>query len=294
MKTSPCWLAVLFIAGFLAVSAQPVSPTTSIEVPTNSLKTSATITLGQLTYSYAPIGPRAPYTLPIGTRIELVPKATGTENTLVTWYKDGHAIGTGIGSRVIESATPADSGNYQALAENAGTASVAVLVTEGAQRLLNVSTRGRIDTNQRTLISGFAVQPGPLATLLLVRAVGPALQAYGVADALAAPQLKVFDAQGREQQVVYQGPVEGVTVYPTPAQAAATVGAFALPGNGKDVARIYLLSGGVYTAQLSSADGGNGTALLEIYEVPLATEPTIYPSPPIISVPVTTAQAGGG
>ena len=48
-----------------------------------------------------------------------------------------------------------------------------------------------------------------------------------------------------------------------------TVGAFALTDpNSKDAALLVTLPPGVYTAQVSGADGGTGVALVEVYDVP--------------------------
>ena len=48
----------------------------------------------------------------------------------------------------------------------------------------------------------------------------------------------------------------------------SALGAFALTAGSKDAALLVTLDPGVYTAQLSSADGSSGTALVEIYQLP--------------------------
>jgi len=48
----------------------------------------------------------------------------------------------------------------------------------------------------------------------------------------------------------------------------ATVGAFAYVAGGKDAAIIVSLPAGGYTVTVSGADGGSGTAIVEVYELP--------------------------
>jgi hypothetical protein len=59
----------------------------------------------------------------------------------------------------------------------------------------NVSTRLPVGTGDNALIEGFIVQ-GPAGSIkkILVRAIGPSLAAFGIADALANPTLEIFDA----------------------------------------------------------------------------------------------------
>ena len=49
--------------------------------------------------------------------------------------------------------------------------------------------------------------------------------------------------------------------------AFAAAGAFSLPDVSKDAALVVTLEPGVYTAQVSGADGTPGVALVEIYEL---------------------------
>ncbi|MBM3842026.1 MAG: hypothetical protein FJ397_01980 [Verrucomicrobia bacterium] len=111
------------------------------------------------------------------------------------------------------------------------------------------------------LIAGFVVAGNTPATVL-VRAVGPALAAFGVDDAAGDPKLEMFrgttflaennDWNG-DRQV---------------AALAASVGAFPLPLNGsKDAVLLLTLPPGTYTAQTIDTDRRGGSALLEVYEI---------------------------
>jgi hypothetical protein len=125
-----------------------------------------------------------------------------------------------------------------------------------------------------TLIGGFWID-GSTPKTVLIRGSGPALSGYGVANPLQAPVLNVYDVNGNliatNQGWGSQASVSGS---PYPAADEATVasditatGAFAYTG-GNDTAVVLTLPPGGYTAQISGAGGGSGTALFEVYEVP--------------------------
>ena len=56
--------------------------------------------------------------------------------------------------------------------------------------LANISTRGFVNTGQGQLIGGFIIRGGP--KLVLIRALGPSLTAFGVSPVLADPQVQLF------------------------------------------------------------------------------------------------------
>jgi len=158
-------------------------------------------------------------------------------------------------------------GSYTCVATNAsGTAAsdaATISLTGSADlgRLVNISCRAVVGAGG-TLIAGFVID-GSTARTVLVRASGPALGAFGVAGALADPELGL-----------YFGPAEldsnsGWGGDPHVAAAAAAVGAFAWTSPAShDSALLVTLPPGAYTAQVSGASGDTGVALIEVYEVP--------------------------
>jgi hypothetical protein len=109
------------------------------------------------------------------------------------------------------------------------------------------------------LIAGFAVT-GDVAKTLLIRGVGPKLATFGVGDRLTDPKIEVRTVG----DVMLAANDDW-----SPSVAAATPGlGFAFDAGSKDAALLVTLPPGAYTAQLSGADGGTGTGLIEIYEVP--------------------------
>jgi len=126
-------------------------------------------------------------------------------------------------------------------------------------RMLNVSVRGNVGGANGALIAGFVIG-GTQPKLVMVRGVGPTLAGFGVAGAVANPQVSLFsgstvvaanDDWGNNAEV---------------AQAAVRVGAFPLPANSADSALLAVLSPGIYTIVVNAVTGP-GQVLAEVYEV---------------------------
>jgi hypothetical protein len=130
-------------------------------------------------------------------------------------------------------------------------------------RLVNISARADVGGGN-ALIAGFVIA-GPASKTLLVRGIGPTLAQFGVAGALADPQVTI----SRGEAVIatndnwYDAP-NALRITTT----AADVGAFALATTSRDAAILISLPPGSYTAQVSPATTGTGGALIEVYEVP--------------------------
>jgi hypothetical protein len=192
----------------------------------------------------------------------------------VTWYRNGARLNAPGPVLEVTAARREDSGYYTAAittfpASSLHAEQVLVRVEENRrQRMVNLSTRAKISATQPFFITGFVVSSSAGSTrekkFLLVRAVGPRLANFGVLEPLADPVVQVFAADGsRVEDPVYPA------VYPRPVDyATARVGAFPLPLGTRDVAILYQLPEGVFSARVSSASGGTGNVLLEIYDVP--------------------------
>jgi hypothetical protein len=132
-----------------------------------------------------------------------------------------------------------------------------------APTIVNASTRAYVGTGDRILIPGFVV--GGSGTLrVLIRAVGPTLQVFGVGDALANPRLSLLSGNtivaANDDWATDNSVAELQAV-------AAHVGAFALPLGSRDAALVVSLSAGAYTVAVSGASDAVGTALFELYVV---------------------------
>ncbi len=134
-----------------------------------------------------------------------------------------------------------------------------------ASRAVNLSTRAYVKPGEKVLIGGLVVS-GLAAKRVLVRAIGPALTAFGVPGALADPVITVYDAN---QKVIGENDDwDSVPQSGDVAAAAVGAGAFALPAGSKDAAFILTLTPGNYTLKMAGKDGEGGLALLEVYELP--------------------------
>lgn len=131
-----------------------------------------------------------------------------------------------------------------------------------APRLVAVSARSAVGTGADVLIAGF-VLGGNAPLPVLVRGLGPALAPYGIAGALADPELKVFNARG--ELVASNDNWGGVGVL---AAAFTATGTTALPADSRDAALLLVLEPGAYTAHLGGVGGTTGVGLVEVYEAP--------------------------
>lgn len=214
-------------------------------------------------------------TVPAGERVQLVgPEARVGFGYL--WTRNNRALpGATDRSLVLDSVTAADAGSYACL-HTSPTALPApsqslVLGVGPVDRLLNISTRAELGAGPEAAVTaGFVVaSPGP-AKKIIVRAVGPALAQFGVANPLRAPLLRILDATGRpyENGYAYPAVVGGLTYEQDLADSLARCGAFPIPRGTRDVVVMMPFTAGLYTAQVTSADSGTGTVLVEVYEVP--------------------------
>jgi len=132
------------------------------------------------------------------------------------------------------------------------------------QKVLNLSTRGDVGTGDRILIAGFVIN-GSSPKKVLVRAVGPALAAFGVTGTLADPVLRIVQGTTAVRENDNWGTGNSTSLV---AEASTKSGAFALPAGSKDAAILLTLAPGTYSAQVSGVNNTTGTALVEVYEVP--------------------------
>lgn len=134
---------------------------------------------------------------------------------------------------------------------------------DSGARLVNISMRGRSGQGEEVLIAGFVVN-GNLPRRVLIRAVGPGIASKGVGDPLLDPTLSLYRGSGvldsnddwetHPDRDLLEAFMEGA-------------GAFDLDPESKDSALFVWLEPGLYTAIVSSADGGTGVALVEVYDL---------------------------
>jgi hypothetical protein len=159
----------------------------------------------------------------------------------------------------------AAAGNFTVHITSASALSGAVLgelyELERAGRTANVSIRGRT-TREQPLTGGFVIAGG--TNRILIRAIGPTLREFGVADAIGDPGIML--RAGNAVIATNDGGPTGATAM-TVENATARAGAFPLTAGSRDAALVASLPAGNYTVEVKPGTVA-GSVLLEIYDVP--------------------------
>ncbi len=138
------------------------------------------------------------------------------------------------------------------------TASFPVSVTTAPPpRLINISTRARVETGDNVVIGGFVIG-GTGTQRLLVRSLGPSLTAFGVTGALADPILSLFNSQG--VAIATNDSWKST-------QQAEIMAANLAPGDDRECAIIADLAPGAYTAIVRGVSNSSGVAIVEVYDL---------------------------
>ncbi|MEP7071295.1 MAG: hypothetical protein ABI839_02815 [Verrucomicrobiota bacterium] len=151
-------------------------------------------------------------------------------------------------------------GRYTAIVRGAGnTTGVALaevydLGTGTSSILSNISTRGKVLTADKAMIGGFIIQGA--GKRVVIRALGPTLTGFGVADALADPTLELRNANG--------GLISANDNWKASQQAAIAATPYAPPSD-LEPAITAALPAGNYTAVVRGVNNTTGTALVEVY-----------------------------
>ena len=152
-------------------------------------------------------------------------------------------------------------GGYTAIVSGKGGATGLALVevydmdSVVASELINISTRGLIQTGNNVMIGGF-VPAGTGNINVLIRAIGPSLAAAGIPNPLPDPTVRVFDSNGMQV---------GFNDNWRDSQAAAIIATGKAPTNNLESAIILsLVPGSGYTAIVSDKNGASGVGLVEV------------------------------
>jgi ubiquinone/menaquinone biosynthesis C-methylase UbiE len=126
--------------------------------------------------------------------------------------------------------------------------------------LSNASLRARL-SDASSAILGFSIG-GSCPRRTLIRAIGPGLSAFGIADSLARPQLRIC---GDDRTLaVARDPWGGAS---EALEAIAAAGAFTLRPDSNDVVICLPLPPGNYAAVVESGRGDSGEVLVEVYVI---------------------------
>lgn len=137
-------------------------------------------------------------------------------------------------------------------------------------RLVNISSRGRIETGARQMFVGVVVT-GSGRARLMIRAVGPALKNLGIVQYLANPSQTLFqNTAGGQVAVATNDDWWNSAQSDQISDLSPKLGAFPLGNYSADSVILKLLDPGAYSAIISPGSGAPGIALAEIYEANLS------------------------
>src|SRR5205807_566475 len=122
----------------------------------------------------------------------------------------------------------------------------------------NISTRMDVGTGNNVMIAGFIVS-GSQSKTIIVRALGPTLDSYGVANTLNDPMLELHDSSGAT--------IATNDDWQTGSQASQISSSGYAPRNSNEPALITTLPAGAYTAIVRGYNNSTGVALVEVYEL---------------------------
>jgi hypothetical protein len=133
-----------------------------------------------------------------------------------------------------------------------------------AGELANISTRGFVGTEANVMIGGVIIGPGGgVDAAVVVRAIGPSLADFGVADPLLDPVLELRNGDG---DVIAMN--DNWETDPPPDNYSVAVTAAGLaPSDASESAIFATLTNGLYTAIVSGKDSTTGVGLVEVYHV---------------------------
>jgi len=130
----------------------------------------------------------------------------------------------------------------------------------------NISTRSLVQTGEHVMIGGFIIQ-GTGPKLVIIRAIGPELTQYGIADALANPRLELHNGSGAliATNDDWQTTILGGII--TSNQVSDIQNSGHAPTAASESAIIANLQPGNYTAIVNGVNNTTGVALVEVYDL---------------------------
>lgn len=214
------------------------------------------------------------------------------------WFRDGSPIaGATRASLVVRNASESNVASFSVLVGNAAgyhkapPVSFSLTSSANASRIVNLAIRSSVGWDAQSLIVGFATKatsPGLSVPMpILIRAVGPGLNAFGVSNAVEALQLAVFRSS---EQIGFNE--NWVTGDPRLADYFSSVGAFALRRDSRDAALYLPLPSGTYSARVSN--GGTDSAAVALAEIYDATPAGGVAAARLINVSARTQVGTGG
>jgi hypothetical protein len=129
--------------------------------------------------------------------------------------------------------------------------------------LLNISTRGQVQTVNNVMIGGFIIQ-GTGTMKVLITARGPSLAAFGITAPLLNPKIEIYSGATK----LFEN--DDWQVQNTAAGGAGAVAEIAAtgiaPSDTREAALMLTLNPGAYTAVVSGVGGVTGVGIIEVFK----------------------------
>ncbi|HEX9281736.1 MAG TPA: fibronectin type III domain-containing protein [Candidatus Udaeobacter sp.] len=192
-----------------------------------------------------------------------------TSNQVSDIQNSGHAPTAASESAIVANLQP---GNYTAIVRGVNNANGVALVEvydlnpAASSNLGNISTRSFVQTGEHVMIGGFIVQ-GTGTKRVIIRAIGPELTQYGIANALANPRLELHNRTGAliATNDNWQTTILGGII--TSNQVSDIQNSGHAPTAASESAIIANLQPGNYTAIVRGVNNTAGVALVEVYDL---------------------------
>ena len=126
--------------------------------------------------------------------------------------------------------------------------------------LINISTRGSVQTGNNVMIGGFIVQ-GSGPQKVAITATGPSLVAFGISNPLANPTLTIV--RSSDQSVIATN-----DDWQADANAAQLQASGFAPSDPRESGLVLTLDPGAYTAIVSGAGGTTGVSVVGVFTMP--------------------------
>lgn len=247
-------------SGTFYLQGRTAANTTAPTVPTGLTATPASATQINLSWTASTDG--------VGVTAYKVYRGGSLLATLgnVTSYNDTGLIASTAYSYTLSACNA--TGNCSAQSTTASATTTTTTITAVTSRLINIATRGQIQTGDNVMIGGFIIQ-GSAPKTVLVRARGPDLSNFGVPGALSDPMLTLYSGQSViASNDNWQSDAA--------AEQAITATGYA-PANAKESAVLNTLNPGAYTAIVSGVGGATGVGIVEVFEVD-------HPEVPLVNI----------
>jgi hypothetical protein len=192
-----------------------------------------------------------------------------TTNQVSDIQNSGHAPTAASESAIIANLQP---GNYTTILRGVNNTTGVALVEvydlspAASSSLGNISTRSFVQTGEHVMIGGFFVQ-GNGPKRVIIRAIGPELTQYGIANALGNPRLELHNRTGAviASNDNWQTTILGGII--TSNQVSDIQNSGHAPTAASESAIVADLQPGNYTAIVRGVNNTAGVALVEVYDL---------------------------